>query len=170
MTDDVQFVQGGIFGGLTSQPLGWGSPTGPQPAQPVPWTDSLIPKSSGGLTGNSSTTNSGTAPADWTALTTLPALPNPSTFAPSQTSQGNVVTSQGSAGGSAGVDPTHGTTIGMPSNAQAGAQPAPASGITSGSLADYFLRAVVIILGFIFLAIGLNMFKPGLVPVPAVRA
>lgn len=36
----------------------------------------------------------------------------------------------------------------------------------TGTLADYFLRAVVIILGFIFVAIGLNMFKPGMVPDP----
>ncbi|MDE2020007.1 MAG: hypothetical protein KGJ13_06715 [Patescibacteria group bacterium] len=79
------------------------------------------------------------------------------------------ITSQGSAGGSApNVLPTFAptNTVGTPSNAQATAQPSPSSGVASGSLADYFFRAVIVILGFIFVAIGLNMFKPGLVPVP----
>lgn len=57
-------------------------------------------------------------------------------------------------------------TIGQPSNAQAGAQPQQSSGIASGSIADYFLRGVIIVLGFIFVAIGLNMFRPGIVPNP----
>lgn len=41
--------------------------------------------------------------------------------------------------------------------------------IAPGSLADYFARAIIIVLGFIFIAVGLNMLKPGLVPNP-VRA
>lgn len=59
--------------------------------------------------------------------------------------------------------------IGQPSNAQAGAQPQPttgSSGIVTGSWFDYFMRGVVIIVGFIFLAIGLNMFRPGTIPMP----
>ena len=112
-------------------------------------------------------------PVDWGATfgnqgpAALPALS--SDFAPSATSSGNVVTSQGGAGSVApNVGPTNAPafTIGTPSNAVAGAQAQPASGIASGSLADYFLRAVIVILGFIFVAIGLNMFKPGIVPVP----
>lgn len=115
-------------------------------------------------------------PVDWGAtFGPQPANPVPSlgsTFAPSQTSAGNVVTSQGASGSSApNVGPTGApiNTIGTPSNAQAGAQPTPASGISSGSIADYFIRAVIVILGFIFVAIGLNMFKPGIVPVPGLN-
>lgn len=114
-------------------------------------------------------------PVDWGApfgsqpANPLPALP--STFAPSSTSAGPVITSQGGAGSSGPnvggtFAPTN--TIGTPSNAQATAQPQPASGLSSGSIADYFVRAVIVILGFIFVAIGLNMFKPGLVPVPGI--
>jgi len=39
--------------------------------------------------------------------------------------------------------------------------------IVSGSLADYFARAIIIVLGFIFIAVGLNMLRPGTVPMPA---
>lgn len=82
----------------------------------------------------------------------------------------NTITSQGSASGSSATPmlPTLAPTnaIGTPSNAQTTAQPQSSGGISSGSLADYFVRAVIVILGFIFVAIGLNMFKPGIVPVP----
>jgi hypothetical protein len=37
------------------------------------------------------------------------------------------------------------------------------------SAGDYFTRAVVIVVGLIFLAIGLNMMRPGTVPVPPMR-
>jgi hypothetical protein len=91
----------------------------------------------------------------------------PSSFAPSQTSGGPVITSSGGASGSAGVGTgSAGTSLTAPSNAAATAQPAPASGVTSGSLADYFLRGVIVVLGFIFVAVGLNMFRPGVVPDP----
>ena len=50
-----------------------------------------------------------------------------------------------------------------PSGTEAG------STVAAGSWQDYFLRGVIIILGFIFVAVGLNMFKPGLVPHPEVR-
>lgn len=140
MADDI--VQGGMFGGLNYQPLGWDAPTGSQPAQSSGSSDwSTIPDYLAGL---------------------------PSSFAPSQTSQGTVVTSQGGATGSAGVAGTGAPAyaIGTPSNAAAGSQPAPSTGIQSGSLGDYFLRGVIIVLGFIFVAIGLNMFRPGIVPNP----
>lgn len=89
-----------------------------------------------------------------------------SSFAPSATSQGTAVVSLGGPTGNAAVSATGAPTSIVPSNAAAGSQPATSSGVTSGSLADYFFRGVIIILGFIFVAIGLNMFRPGLVPVP----
>jgi hypothetical protein len=46
----------------------------------------------------------------------------------------------------------------------AAATAAPTSATGSGSVADYFARAVIIILGMIFVAIGLHMFAPGAVP------
>lgn len=45
----------------------------------------------------------------------------------------------------------------------------PSSGLAPGSLADYFARAIIIVLGFIFIAVGLNMLRPGTVPVPSLR-
>jgi hypothetical protein len=105
--------------------------------------------------------------SDWSTIPNyLSSLP--SSFAPSQTSHGAVITSQGGASGSASVAPNGAPTNaqGAPSNAVAGSQPQPASGVQSGSLADYFLRGVIIVLGFIFVAIGLNMFRPGVVPDP----
>jgi hypothetical protein len=90
----------------------------------------------------------------------------PSSFAPSSTSSGPVITSSGGTSGGAFASST-GSASTQPSNAQAGAvAPASASGVASGSIADYFLRGVIIVLGFIFVAIGLNMFRPGVVPDP----
>lgn len=136
MSDDPQYVQGGIFGGLTSQPIDWGAPTGSTPPN---FNDTFG------------------------AFPSIPQLPG--SFAPSATSKGNVVASAGGANSGAYIAPTTPQTA-APSNAQAGAQPSPAGGVVSGSLADYFMRAVIIILGFIFVAIGLNMFRPGIVPNP----
>lgn len=92
----------------------------------------------------------------------------PSSFAPSQTTAGNVVASSGgtSTGGSVAATGAPANAVGTPSNAQA--NPA-TSGVTSGSIGDYFLRFVIVVLGFIFVAVGLNMFKPGLVPNPIPR-
>jgi hypothetical protein len=42
------------------------------------------------------------------------------------------------------------------------------SGPSAGSLADYFARAIIVILGFIFVAVGLNMLRPGTVPTPRI--
>lgn len=37
----------------------------------------------------------------------------------------------------------------------------PSNSLSSGVISDIFLRAVIIILGFIFVAVGLSMFKSG---------
>lgn len=140
MTD---FVQGGMFGGLTFAPLESNPTFGPSPAATTGVDGSFQP------------------------LNPLPTLP--SNFAPSATSAGNVVASNGGLGQvSPNVGPTVPNTQGIPSNATptTPATSAPSGGISSGSVADYFFRAVIVILGFIFVAIGLNMFKPGIVPVP----
>src|ERR1035437_8283154 len=39
----------------------------------------------------------------------------------------------------------------------------------AGSLADYLARAIIIVLGFIFVAIALNMLRPGTVPMPGIK-
>lgn len=117
---------------------------------------------------NSTTFNYGTGSGDLTSP--FPALPAiTSTFAPSATSPGNVVASSGgtTTGGAttgAGTIAINGTAS-APSNAQAGV----ASSGAASTLKDYFLRAVIIILGFVFVAVGLNMFRPGTIPNP-VRA
>jgi len=116
---------------------------------------------------NSTTFNYGTGSGDLLS-TPFPALPAiSSAFAPSATSAGNVVTSMGGAttGGNipgAGSVAINGTAS-APSNAQAGIA---STSNAASSVKDYFLRAVIIILGFIFVAVGLNMFRPGLVPNP----
>lgn len=141
MTDNPDFVQGGMFGGLNFQPIDWNAPTGSQPAN--------------------------TQPQDWTTIPAIPQLPG-KTFAPSATTQGPVITSSGgtSTGGSVSPNGSPINAQGTPSNASAATQPQPGQSIQSGSLADYFLRGVIIVLGFIFVAIGLNMFRPGVVPDP----
>ena len=53
-------------------------------------------------------------------------------------------------------------------NANATPSTPTSTGPTQGSLADYFARAIIIILGFIFVAVGLNMLRPGTVPLPRV--
>jgi hypothetical protein len=46
------------------------------------------------------------------------------------------------------------------------APPAPAANAPApGSIADYFSRAIIVVLGFIFVAVGLNMLRPGTVPI-----
>lgn len=48
---------------------------------------------------------------------------------------------------------------------QQASTPAPAApGPSSGSLADYFARTIIVVLGFIFVAVGLHMLAPGTVP------
>jgi hypothetical protein len=80
----------------------------------------------------------------------------------------NLVRSSGNAGGFTTVSATNAPTDarGAPSNPDLGATVSGGVGPVTGSIADYFARAVIIILGFIFVAVGLNMFKPGIVPDP----
>jgi hypothetical protein len=126
----------------------------------------------GNLTSSQGVPNKGNALYDFDSTfsafpAAVPAIAAP--FAPSETSPGAKITSSGSGAGAAGeVTAANPSTATVPSNAAASASPSPAGGIVSGSLIDYFLRAVIIILGFIFVAVGLNMFRPGTVPVPRV--
>jgi hypothetical protein len=80
-------------------------------------------------------------------------------------SSGNVVTTGGGSAvpNTAAANPLANAT---PSGGTATASP---NAPTAGSLADYFARAIIIILGFIFVAIGLNMLRPGTVPLPRMR-
>lgn len=57
-------------------------------------------------------------------------------------------------------------TVAANPTAQASVTPPSSStaGPAAGSLADYFARGIIIILGFIFIAVGLDMLKPGIVP------
>lgn len=114
--------------------------------------DFAVFSSNGQLLGNL-TSNFGQIP------NTLPALPS-LTFP----STGSVV-SQGGANSSSGATPTGAPLTVAALNAQ-NVNPTTQSGVVSGSIADYFLRGIIIVLGFIFVAIGLNMFKPGIVPDP----
>lgn len=57
------------------------------------------------------------------------------------------------------ANPTAQAAVTPPTNAVSGAP-------SSGSLADYFARGIIVILGFIFIAMGLNMLRPGTVPMP----
>jgi hypothetical protein len=73
--------------------------------------------------------------------------------------QGSVITTPGggqSVPSSVAANPTAQASVTPPSSTSAG----PAA----GSLADYFARGIIIILGFIFIAVGLDMLKPGVVP------
>jgi|SRR5579862_198856 len=67
-----------------------------------------------------------------------------------------------SGAGSTGAAPTPVTSGGSTNPTQSDT----ASAATPGTLQNYFMRAVIIIVGFIFLAVGLNMVKPGIVPDP----
>jgi hypothetical protein len=63
------------------------------------------------------------------------------------------------------------STIASNPTAQASVNPGTSNPIaanapSAGSLADYFARGIIIILGFIFIAVGLNMLRPGTVPNP----
>jgi len=66
--------------------------------------------------------------------------------------------------------PLQGSTLSYSATPQlqgsiASATPSPASGPAAGSLADYFARTIIVILGFIFVAEGLHMLMPS-VPSP----
>jgi hypothetical protein len=53
------------------------------------------------------------------------------------------------------------TNMATPTTAAASVGPVP------GSISDYFARGIIVILGMIFVAVGLNMLKPGLIPIPS---
>src|SRR5216684_5378924 len=82
----------------------------------------------------------------------------------------NIGSSYGSAASSANIGSTSSRTIGTPQGTNASTTRTPLqvgtiypSGYTSdgvgGTVADYFARAVIIVLGFIFVAVGLMMFR-----------
>lgn len=111
---------------------------------------------SAGFPDGSSMTFDTAGPSNLNPLPTLPPLGGTQT----PLSQGGASTGTGtvaSAGSAA-------TTASNP--ARITVTPSQYSGPETGSLSDYFLRAVIIILGFIFVAVGLNMFRPGIVPDP----
>jgi hypothetical protein len=74
---------------------------------------------------------------------------------------GNLITSGGQAAplNTSAAAPTSQASVATPSTVLSSA-PSP------GSLADYFARGIIVILGFIFIAVGLNMLRPGTVPLP----
>lgn len=74
--------------------------------------------------------------------------------------------SSGATGSAPAGTSTPNTAAANPVGTSAITPPATASSISPGSLADYFARGIIVVLGFIFIAIGLNMLKPGLVPMP----
>jgi hypothetical protein len=77
-------------------------------------------------------------------------------------SQGNVLATPGAS--SLPNSTISNPTAQAPVNAAAAQASAPT--LEPGSLGDYFARAIIIVLGFIFVAIGLNMLRPGTVPTP----
>lgn len=85
-----------------------------------------------------------------TTPTTLASVPNLSSYL-----SGSSPTSGSSSGGTA-----PNATVGNQSGSDTASAAAP------GSVQNYFTRAVIVIMGFIFLAVGLNMIKPGVVPNP----
>lgn len=93
------------------------------------------------------------------SINPVPSLP-PIGGTQSVASSGGAPASGGTIGPSiaAPIAPSNPTKIGTvtPSNV----------GPATGSISDYFLRAIIVILGFIFVAVGLNMFRPGIVPDP----
>lgn len=102
----------------------------------------------GTMLGNQ-TSDWGTIPNSLPALPPIPGLASTPAGVKSAggTATGGTVAATGAAQG----------TSGTPSNAQPSA-----SGVPSG-VADYFLRGVIVVLGFIFVAVGLRMFG---VPIP----
>jgi hypothetical protein len=69
--------------------------------------------------------------------------------------------SSGSSASTSTTAPASQASLGTPSNTQpsAAAISNPPTSTVGGSIADYFTRAVIIILGFIFVAVGLGMFR-----------
>lgn len=129
----TEYVQGGMFGGMTSAPLDFNPQFGSTPATP--------------------------------SITPVPNLPGSTPFSERWPS------SSGSALGGGTVAAPNGALPGMPlpsatSSPPAGT-PSAGGGQATGFLglpSDWFFRAVLIILGMIFVAVGLHMFAPSIVP------
>lgn len=133
-----QYVQGGMFGGMSFQPLGWGADFGSTPAQTP-------------------------------AISPAPGLPG-STLNTGIQSGGSVA---GGGGPPVGIT---GATVGIPGPSTASAPAATTPAATSGSSGpfglpvDWFPRLVLIVLGMIFVAVGLKMLAPSLpIAVPGVK-
>lgn len=107
-------------------------------------------------------------PIDWPDFTTPSAVPQLPSIINSTASWPGAQTLHSSGGASTGAAvaangaPSY--AIGAPSKTQVGGDTS-SSGLVAGSIADYFARGVIIILGFIFVAVGLHMFG---LPVPVV--
>lgn len=112
-----QPVQGGIFGGMSFQPLGWDAPTGSTPAA-----------TGGGL-----------------SLPDVPALPSIGGSAGSAAS-GTIQQAATAAGITGGAVPPAATTGSTTAS-------------TGASVANsWFIRGTIVILGFVFVAVGLSQF------------
>lgn len=88
----------------------------------------------------------------------------PSTFAPSSTTPGNIVTSKGGAADSVSIPGTLAVqgTNGQPNN------PTVAANI-GAAIDNYFVRGAAVVLGLVFVAVGLHMFRPDIIPNPVRR-
>src|SRR5215469_9913357 len=88
------------------------------------------------------------------SIPSAPSLPQITGSSLAQGIQGTTVSIPGSGSQSVPDTSVANPTAQAPVNAASAAASAPA--IASGSLADYFARAIIVILGFIFVAIGLR--------------
>lgn len=98
----------------------------------------------------------------------IPAIPGNSLTTGGVTTNLNGSTLGNGISGSTISTPAATATPNTAGTTSAAAATTPAAGPANGSLADYFARAIIIVLGFIFIAVGLNMLRPGTVPVPRV--
>jgi hypothetical protein len=138
-------IGSGTFNNGSGGPIGTYTPTNAAPANPASapsWTQPL--SSAGSLISSVKNSLFGTAGG---AATPAASAPGPGAA---------------SGPGATGANPTPVTTGGSTNPTQSDT----ASAATPGTLQNYFMRAVIIIVGFIFLAVGLNMLKPGIVPDP----
>ena len=147
MTD---YVQGGMFGGLTFAPIDFNPTFGPQGPTVAPNESSLgylgtNPNLNTNIPGSTLPTNQ---QFQLQGSTISQGIQGATISAPASTSTPNT---------------TQTTPSSNPANASAGTA---GGGPAGGSLADYFARAIIIVLGFIFVAVGLNMLRPGTVPLP----
>lgn len=104
---------------------------------------------------NETTGQGGTfKPNDYTPLAPLPALP--SNFAP-PSATGNVVSSKGS--GASGNLPA----LASPPTSIGPANPMDTATGAGATISDYFIRGILVVLGFIFVGVGLKGLAPNVV-------